>query len=88
MSFLTPLVDAMTQQDPSARPTAEGARKMFNDIMKRKFKVLLRRRLTPEEPHWIGNTYRAITTITDEITFQINCILRTIVCHCLKYSLC
>ena len=50
---------------------------MFEEIMKRQFKILLRRRLTPEDPLWIGNTYRAIANITDEIAFQVNRIKRT-----------
>ena len=61
----------MTHEDPSSRPTAEGAQELFDKIVKRKFKVLLRRRLAPTEPTWMGNTYRAIASITDEIEFQV-----------------
>ena len=59
------------QREPSSRPTAEGAKELFDKIVRQKLKVLLRRRLAPTEPTWIGNTYRAIASITDEIEFQV-----------------
>ena len=67
----------MTQEDPSSRPTAKGAQKMFNEIMKQQSKRLLRRRLTPQDPEWIGSAYRAVLNITDEIAFEVNRIQRT-----------
>ena len=66
----------MTKKNPSARPTAEAAEKMFHEIVSQKSKVLLRRRLTPVEPTWIGNAYRAMASIADEIAFQTNYIFR------------
>ena len=71
----------MTQKNPSSRPTAEGAEKIFHEIVERRSKVLLRRRLTPEEPTWIGNTYRAVASIADEIAFQANRIRRALFLH-------
>ena len=65
----------MTEKNPELRPTAEEAQQMFDDLVKGKFKIVLRRRLTPSDPTWIGNTYRAIMSVKDEFAFQAKWIL-------------
>ena len=76
LDFLAPLVNAMTQTDPSARPTIDAALRQFHDILSKQPARSLRRLILYRDADKIDKFFRDVGTFRREAGFIIKSYFR------------
>ncbi|KAL5492972.1 hypothetical protein ACEPAI_4420 [Sanghuangporus weigelae] len=71
LSFLAPLSDAMTRQDPSSRPTAHESLRLLHDIVKQQSPRSLLRLIVPSDADRLSRFLCDVGSVAREVKFAI-----------------